>query len=135
MGASVFTEKIKSYLNLNKQLKSKIYFDDETNLTEYEAEMRSVDLRSIDLALRLYKLSTLAVDIIIYLHTHEGVFNGGYTDLTIALDRITGPKGQESNIRKMCLNLAENNIIYIDYVKGKHKVSAIRLNPKWTALI
>lgn len=123
------------YTFLNMQLKERVYFSPKKELTDYEKQLTVNEVRNIEFAFKFYTLSTIAVDIIMYLHTHGGIINGGYSDLTVALGRTTGPKGQVPNIRQMCLKLAASDIIYIDHAESKQKVKAIRLNPHWTMLI
>ena len=128
-------DKLNHYTFLNEQLKERVYFSPKKELTDYEKKLTVNEVRCIDFAFKMYTLSTIAVDIIMYLHTHGGIINGGYSDLTVALGRTTGPKGQVPNIRHMCLKLAATDIIYIDHAESKQKVNAIRLNPHWAMLI
>lgn len=127
--------KIENYINGNRAVKTRVYFADTENLNSYEREMQSVDLRGIEIGLKMYKLSSLALDIIMYLHSHGGSISGGYSDLTRALGRTDGAKGQVSNIRKMCVTLEEQGILLVSH-KDEHKYpTQIDLNPNWINLI
>ena len=127
--------KIENYLKGNDEVKSKVYYTDPEELSSYEREMQSIDLRSISVGLKMYKLSSLALDTIMYLHSHGGTIKGGYSDLTRALGRTDGNKGQVSNIRKMCITLEQQGILLV-WHRDEHKSSIqIDLNPNWVNML
>lgn len=122
----------------HKDMKQRVYFTNPENLNDYERGVNYGDLRGIDLALRFYNLSSIAVDIIMYLHCNGGVFKGNYSEFTKALGRNSGANGHTPNIRNMCLKLEEQGILTIwrneNNAKSRRPIQ-IDLNPKWTKLI
>ena len=94
---------------------------------------RTADVE-LSFALRLYKLSALWVEILAYLHRHNGVYIGNFSDFTVALGRNPGPKGDTPNIRKCCLELVLRNLITIDYAGNGWPV-LFKLNSDWMAMI
>jgi hypothetical protein len=131
--------KLDSYAQMNESLKDRLYkssHDESIQLTEYEKNLRVQEVFSLDVAFKFYKLSSIAVDIIMYLHFNGGQFEGNYSDLTVALGRKSGPKGHTPNIRSMCLKLQEQGIIQITYNRQSIKGNPVRptridLNPHW----
>lgn len=63
-------DKLNHYTFLNEQLKKRVYFSPKKELTDYEKKLTVNEVRCIDFAFKMYTLSTIAVDIIMYLHTH-----------------------------------------------------------------
>ena len=90
--------------------------------------------RQLNFALKLYKLSAIWVDILVYLHNHNGVYCGNYTDLTVALGRNPGPRGHSANIRKCCVELAQRDLIFIECGETGYP-KLIRLNEDWMYMI
>lgn len=117
------------YAEANAVLKEKLVKGEE--LTTYEEAIQFKDLRCIEFAFKFYKLSSVAIDIIMFLHLNGGFFLGGYSDLTQALGRKTGPKGHAPNIRNMCNVLEEQGIIIIYRDKKKHWPIQIDLCSDW----
>ena len=132
--------KFDAYIQMNADFKEKLYnssHDDNIELTDYEKHLSVSDVCSLDLAFKFYKLSTIAVDIIMFLHFNGGMFEGNFSDLTVALGRKSGPKGHTPNIRTMCLKLQEQGILNITYSERLTKDNHARpvrfdLNPYWT---
>ena len=131
--------KLDAYVQMNADFKEKLYcssHDYNIELTDYEKHLSVSDVFSLDLAFKFYKLSTIAVDIIMFLHFNGGLFEGNYSDLTVALGRKSGPKGHTPNIRTMCLQLQAQGILFITYTTVTEGKSArpvrFDLNPYWT---
>ena len=122
----------------HKDMKQRVYFTNPEDLNDYERGVNYGDLRGIDLALRFYNLSSIAVDIIMYLHCHRGTFKGNYSELTKALGRDSGANGHTPNIRNMCVKLEESGILIIwrsETSEKNRRPIQFDLNPKWTKLI
>lgn len=135
----ITNSKLDNYVQMNADFKEKLYcssHDEDIQLTEYEKHLCVRDVFSLDLAFKFYKLSTIAVDIIMFLHFNGGMFEGNYSDLTVALGRKSGPKGHTPNIRTMCLQLQEQGILFItcNAVTDGRTARPVRfdLNPYWT---
>lgn len=132
-------DKLDSYVQMNETLKDRLYNstrDESIQLTEYEKKLSVRDVFSLDIAFKFYKLSSIAVDIIMFLHFNGGIFEGNFSDLTVALGRKSGPKGHTPNIRTMCLKLQEQGILNITYSEKLTKDNHARpiqfdLNPYW----
>jgi hypothetical protein len=135
----ITNSKLDNYVQMNADFKEKLYgssHDEDIQLTDYEKHLCVRDVFSLDLAFKFYKLSTIAVDIIMFLHFNGGMFEGNYSDLTVALGRKSGPKGHTPNIRNMCLQLQEQGILFItcNAVADGKTARPVRfdLNPYWT---
>ena len=132
------TVDISQYTQAHKDLKQRVYYTDPNELNSYERGVSYTDLRCIDFALKFYNLSSIAVDIIMYLHCHGGSFKGNYSEFTKAMGRLPGAKGHTPNIRNMCLKLEEQGILIIwrnENSEKNHRPTQIDLNPEWTKLI
>ena len=125
--------RLSDYITRNDELKSKVALTDEAN--DYEKAINYNDLRGISIGLKLYKLSSVALDIIMYLHLNRGFIQGGYSDLTRALGRKDGPNGHVPNITKMCRTLEEQGILIIWRKENSDRPTEIDLNPNWINLI
>ena len=131
--------KLNSYAQMNESLKDRLYnssHDESIQLTEYEKKLGIQDILGLDVAFKVYKLSSIAIDIIMYLHFNGGVFEGNFSELTVALGRKSGPKGHTPNIRTMCLKLQAQGILNIVYSEKLTKDNHARpvqfnLNPYW----
>lgn len=96
---------------------------------------RTMDIKhsedTLNFALRFYKLSSIYVDILLFLHKEGGAFVGGYSALTAALGRPTKPKsGHVPNIRKSIISLEEKGMIFTRK-NDKGTVLMIMLNTDW----
>lgn len=126
---------IDNYIEENTNLREKLcYTTDKDLLTSYEQAIWNMDLRPITFALKLYKLSSIAIDIILYLHLNGGFIVGGFSDLTRALGRTDGPKGQAPNISKVCHELEDKGILII-WLNEKNRPEQIDLADNWMKLL
>lgn len=128
------TENLNSYIEGNEKLKSVLYFADDKDMTTYQQDIRNLDLRIINFGLKLYKLSSIAVDIIMYLHLNGGFIKGNYSDLTRALGRKGGNSGHVSAVRKMCKELEAKGILRVWTEKTTTPIQ-IDLNSNWIELL
>ncbi|MBR4881391.1 MAG: hypothetical protein IKU19_05620 [Clostridia bacterium] len=76
------------------------------------------------------ELSRIVTDIIKYLYYHDGEFKGGFSALSVALGKKSGPNGDASNCRNSCLRLEAAGVVSIVW-KKVHTVDTICLTKDW----